>query len=72
MSVNEHTGAALRTPPATEKFRNGWDNIDWGKKPDKPTTCMKCPRDASVACGYCGLRQSTGEYVGLVELIRST
>jgi len=29
--INPHTGAELVTPPATDKYRDGWDKI-WGNK----------------------------------------
>lgn len=37
MSVNEHTGATLRTNVATDKFRDGWDKIFNQKHTDDNT-----------------------------------
>lgn len=42
VAKNEHTGAALRTKAATDKYRSGWDKafgkkkrIDWAKTTKK-------------------------------------
>ena len=32
MAINDHTGDALRTKASTDKFRSGFDLIDWNKK----------------------------------------
>lgn len=51
MSVNDVTRDRLVSAVPTEKYRSGWDAIDWGKPKEVVQGCVKCPVEGD--CEYC-------------------
>ena len=44
-STNDITGDKLKTKPTTDKFRDNYDDIDWGQPVNYPSESDSCDRD---------------------------
>lgn len=70
MSTNDITGDRIISKAPSKDYRDNFDGI-FKKKPltvaDRynviMATCIKCSRDWSKRCGYCGLLQADGSII---------